>query len=188
VARYGSTNISVLLSKGDGSFEAPVTYAPGSYASTVAVGDFNDDGKPDLAVAYYYFANVSVLLGNGDGSFQAPVMFGAGTGSFFVAVGDFNGDDKPDLVVANIYSGNVSLFLNTCGSSGVAAALRMVRSNTTATLSWPFPSTGFSLESAASLSATNWQPSVEVPTTNNGFWEVTVAVDLGERYFRLRKP
>ena len=73
----------------------------GQVPYSVAVGDFNGDGQPDLAVANYFSDNVSVLLGNGDGTFQAAVNFAAGTSSCSVAVGDFNGDGKADLAVAN---------------------------------------------------------------------------------------
>ena len=44
----------------------------------MAVGDFNGDGKADLAVANHGSNNVSVLLGNGDGTFQAAVNYGGG--------------------------------------------------------------------------------------------------------------
>ena len=67
----------------------------------MAVGDFNGDGKADLAVANASSNNVSVLLGNGNGTFQAAVNYAAGTGPSSVAVGDFNGDGKADLAVAN---------------------------------------------------------------------------------------
>ena len=78
-----------------------MNFAAGSDSRSVAVGDFNGDGKPDLAVANSGSNNVSVLLGNGDGTFQAPVNYTAGSRSASVAVADFNGDGKPDLVVAN---------------------------------------------------------------------------------------
>jgi len=73
------------------------------------VGDFNGDGKPDLAVANVYSDNVNVLLGNGDGTFQAPVNYAAGSGPASVAVGDLNGDGKPDLAVSNSSGINVLL-------------------------------------------------------------------------------
>jgi hypothetical protein len=79
----------------------------------VAVGDFNGDGKPDLAVANFNSANVTILLGDGSGGFAASSV-GAGDGPFSVAVGDFNGDGKPDLAVANRSSDNVTILLNTC--------------------------------------------------------------------------
>ena len=80
---------------------------------SVAVGDFNGDGKADLAVANHISNNVSVLLGNGNGTFQAAVNYGAGTNPVSVAVGDFNGDGKADLAVANYDGNNVSVLLGT---------------------------------------------------------------------------
>ena len=92
------------------SFIARRDFGAGRAPYSVAVGDFNGDGKPDLAVANY--GNVSVLLGNGDGSFQAAQNFVAGSAPQSVAVGDFNGDGTPDLAVANSVSNNVSVLIN----------------------------------------------------------------------------
>ena len=76
---------------------------------SVAVGDFNGDGKQDLATANS--GNVSILLGDGAGSFGAPINFAAGDVPFSVAVGDFNGDGKQDLAVVNLNSADVSILL-----------------------------------------------------------------------------
>ena len=87
----------------------------------MAVGDFNGDGKLDLAVANVGSNNVSILLGTGTGSFGAATNFGVGSDPFSVAVGDFNGDGKLDLAVANFNSDNVSILLGTgTGSFGAA--------------------------------------------------------------------
>ena len=68
----------------------------------MAVGDFNGDGKLDLATCSATGANtVSVLLGNGNGTFQKHVDYTVGIAPYSVAVGDFNRDGKLDLVVAN---------------------------------------------------------------------------------------
>src|SRR6516164_3432733 len=83
------------------SFMVRRDFGAGSSPWSVAVGDFNGDGTPDLAVANWGSANVSVLLGNRDGSFQAARNFGAGSRPQSVAVGDFNGDGVQDLAVAN---------------------------------------------------------------------------------------
>src|SRR5439155_26771791 len=90
--------VAVLLGSGDGTDEGGNSVAGGADPPSVAVGDFNRDGVPDLAVAG---ANdVSVLLGNGDGSFQGVKSLAAGPNPRSVAVGDFNGDGVPDLAVA----------------------------------------------------------------------------------------
>jgi len=80
---------------------------------TVAVGDFNSDGKFDLVTANPDSNNVSVLLNNGTGGFNPPTSFDVGSLPYSVAVKDFNGDGKPDLATANFDSNNVSILLNT---------------------------------------------------------------------------
>jgi hypothetical protein len=71
-------------------------------------GDFNLDGKLDLACA-----DGTILLGNGDGTFRGGRNLGV-SGGLFIAAGDFNGDGKPDLLLAGIFAGgsaNVDVFL-----------------------------------------------------------------------------
>jgi hypothetical protein len=117
VAIMGNPNsngsVDVLLGNGDGTFQAGTSYVVGSRPNSIAVGDFNGDGKVDLAVANQSSDSVSVLAGNGDGTFQPAVNFGAGSFPYSVAVGDFNGDGKPDLAVASAGSNNVTILMNT---------------------------------------------------------------------------
>src|SRR6266699_1504767 len=84
-------------------FNPQTEYVAGSQQgpSNIVVGDFNGDGKLDLAVTDYSNNNVSVLLGNGDGTFQAPRTFPVGIHPAQVAVGDFNSDGMLDLAVAD---------------------------------------------------------------------------------------
>jgi hypothetical protein len=121
---YGCTpiesDVRVLLGNGDGTFQAARSFAAGDRPVSVAVGDFNGDGRADLAVADYY-GGVSVLLGNGDGTFQAARGFAAGTYPSSVAVGDFDGDGLPDLAVANAQSNTVSVLLGNGDGSFQAA-------------------------------------------------------------------
>jgi len=104
-----SGGVGVLLGKGDGTFQPPVTYGSGQFnANSVVVGDVNGDGKPDIIVAKQCLGGtcangtVGVLLGNGDGTFQPVVNYGSGGQyAYSVAVADVNGDGKPDLLVVN---------------------------------------------------------------------------------------
>src|SRR5437879_4591595 len=61
--------VSMLLGNGDGTFQSAVNYGPTDMPVSAAVGDFNGDGKPDLAVANNNSGNVSVLFRNGDDTF-----------------------------------------------------------------------------------------------------------------------
>src|SRR5207249_2462038 len=94
-------------------------------------GDFNGDGKQDLAVGNQTSNNVSILLGDGAGSFSAATNFstGAGTQPASVAVGDFNGDGKQDLAVANFFPNTVSILLGN-GAGSFSAATSFGVSNT----------------------------------------------------------
>ena len=89
-------------------------YPAGRYPNAVVTGDFNGDGKPDLAVANFDVNGyVSILLDSGDGTFQTAPSYAAVGDATSVAVGDFNGDGKADLVVANFaINGHVSILLN----------------------------------------------------------------------------
>jgi len=129
VADFGSNAVTVLsdttaTGTTTPTFAAPVTFAAGTLPESVAVGDFNGDGKPDLVVVDSNAA-ISVLLnttaaGATTPSFAAPVTFAVGGTPLFVAVGDFNGDGKPDLVVANESGGTVSVLLNTTAAGATA--------------------------------------------------------------------
>jgi hypothetical protein len=83
----------------------------GSQPSAVAVGDFNRDGKLDLAVANKGTNNVSIYLGRGDATFNPPVTYSAGPSPVAIAVGDFNRDGKLDLAVANSGTNYISVLL-----------------------------------------------------------------------------
>ena len=101
----GAGVVSVLLGDGDGTFQPPVKYATGiDYATALVAGDFNGDGRVDLAVAGNNVTGagiVSVLQGNGDGTFQPPVNYATGIDyATALVAGDFNGDGRVDLAVA----------------------------------------------------------------------------------------
>jgi hypothetical protein len=133
VANYGcplcqppvNGSVSVLLGNGDGTFQLWVNVFAGPNPQSVVAGDFNGDGKADLAVANNGSTNIAVLLGNGDATFQTPVSYGVGGAPAFLAPGvfapgDLNGDGKLDLAVAN--SGGVSVLLGNGDGTFQAAA------------------------------------------------------------------
>ena len=107
--RSGATAARFRTPNGNPIFFNPAIYASGGvYASSVSVGDFNGDGKPDLVVANQCppsncdAGTVSVLLGNGDGTFHTgQTRASGGYEAFSVVAGDVNGDGKADLIVAN---------------------------------------------------------------------------------------
>ncbi len=111
---------SILLGNGDGTFQAAIAIpsllnagTQASYGSLagIAVGDFNRDGKLDMAISNVVDGTVAVLLGYGDGTFQHPVFYAGETGPVGLAVGDLNGDGYPDIVVANSNGDTVSVLL-----------------------------------------------------------------------------
>jgi len=130
VANGGSYNrqpgtVSILLGNGEGNFGAAKNFAAGYHPYSVAIGDLNRDGKPDLAVsnatAGSGFAHVSILIGKGGGTFGAPrhLRVGSGlSGPRSVAIGNLNAGSYPDLAVALSSSNNVSVLLN--GGPGTA--------------------------------------------------------------------
>ena len=100
---------SVLLGKGDGTFQRIVNYGSGGHgANSIAVADINGDGKLDLLVANQCIiaskcpeGAVGVLLGNGDGTFRPAVSYATQYLARGIAAADVNGDDKSDVLVGN---------------------------------------------------------------------------------------
>ena len=97
--------LSTLIGNGDGTFQNNISQNVPNILRSFAVGDFNGDGKLDVAAVMDGTNGVSIFLGRGDGSFAAPVQYPSGPslGSppyHNVMAGDFNGDGKLDLVTA----------------------------------------------------------------------------------------
>ena len=116
-----SNQISILLGIGDGTFGPAKNFAVGTHPMSVAVGDFNEDGIPDLALANGTSHSVSILLGNGDGTFGPATNFAIGGFAGSVVVGDFNRDGRLDLAVTSGIAGVSVLPGDGTGSFGPAA-------------------------------------------------------------------
>lgn len=104
---FPTNRVSVLLGRGDGTFDSPVSYSVGREPWSVAAGDLNGDHRPDLVVANNGGGTpantVSVLLNLGNGSFSAATPYTVGTGPAWVALADFDRDGALDAAVANSY-------------------------------------------------------------------------------------
>jgi hypothetical protein len=103
------SNLKVLLSNPDGTFQDPVTYQPGAFGESLALGDFRNAGILDVAWGNRTSGRLSLLRGNGDGTFVSATNFAAGLEPTSLATGDFNGDGALDLITANFGAGTVSL-------------------------------------------------------------------------------
>ena len=107
----GNDTVSILLGSGSGTFPSHVQYAVPGNPVAIIHGDFNGDGKQDLATADQYTSEISVLLGNGDGTFQGHKEYATGAKPVALATADLNGDGKLDIVVVNSNANTVSVLL-----------------------------------------------------------------------------
>jgi uncharacterized protein (DUF2141 family) len=184
---YGGTSngtVTILLGQGDGTF-VPASSSPtvGLIPVSVVTGDFNGDGKLDLAVYNWIGGDVSILLGNGDGTFtatQSPTIGpqpGLPVGDFNeMVVGDFNGDGKLDLAVANNADDTITILLGKGDGTF------------TATASPPATGVGpggvavgdFNGDGKLDLAVANWTYKYPTPTVNGS---VTLLLGNGDGTF-----
>ncbi|HEX9427031.1 MAG TPA: VCBS repeat-containing protein, partial [Candidatus Polarisedimenticolia bacterium] len=124
--------VSILLGRDDGSFDPAIQFEVGGSPNSVAVGDFNRDGRLDLAVPItrtLASGGVSILLGRGDGTFDPEASYDAGAPpGYSVAVADFNHDGRSDLALVNLDEGVSVLLGRGDGSFGPPAIVETGRS------------------------------------------------------------
>jgi predicted NUDIX family NTP pyrophosphohydrolase len=113
--RPDAGGVRVLLGRPDGGVASEADFPVGAGPISVAVGEFNGDGDPDLAVANQGSDDVSVLLGEPGGGFGPGTEYAAGHSPDSVAIGDFNGDGDPDLAVAT--SANITILVGQPGGA-----------------------------------------------------------------------
>ena len=108
---FPASGLAVALGNGDGTFTEGSVILLGGYLSAVVTGDFNGDGKLDLAVTDSGSNTVFILLGNGDGTFGLPTTIPVGNEPEAIIAADFNNDGKLDLVIANGGDNTITLLL-----------------------------------------------------------------------------
>ncbi len=130
VTNHVSSTVSVYRNTstpGNISFAARVEFATGSNPLSVAIGDLDGDGKPELAVSNFLSNTVSVFKNTGTTgtiTFAAKTDLVTGLSPHTVAIGDLDGDNKPDLAVTNTLSSTVSLFRNQSSSGTMVFAAK----------------------------------------------------------------
>ncbi|SFE85094.1 BspA family leucine-rich repeat surface protein [Thermoflexibacter ruber] len=93
---------------------SPSNFTTGTGPRATTVGDFNNDGNPDIAIVNQGSDNVSIRLGDGAGNFANTATIPLpliGAFPFDIATGDFNGDGIADLATANYGTNDVSILL-----------------------------------------------------------------------------
>ncbi|MNI09161.1 Endo-1,4-beta-xylanase A precursor [compost metagenome] len=118
VANTGSNSLTIMLGDGKGKFQVKDHTNDDKVKSprSVIAGDFNRDGKTDLAVASFDTKKVYILNGKGDGAFTPGNEYGGSSIPLSLAVGDFNRDGETDIAVAKARSGSLSILFGN-GSS-----------------------------------------------------------------------
>ena len=127
----GMNSVTILLGNGDCSFQTPAYYDVGSIPTSIAVADFNGDGRDDIAVAGYLTlpattGGVSVLLGNSDGTLEPAVNYMTPTGTGGLVTGDFNGDGRIDVIVAYGTAAAQNLYLMPGNGDGTLQSPNLV--------------------------------------------------------------
>jgi hypothetical protein len=115
VASPGSQDVNVLLSQGDGTFAAAVSYPAGAEPWAIAVADLDGDGKADMVVVRPSAGDVRVFHNQGDGTFATTDYWVGALSQGFpcaLGVGDLDGDGKPDLALTLGLSTQVQVLLN----------------------------------------------------------------------------
>src|SRR5882672_3831698 len=117
-ANFLSQDVTVNPGDGQGHFGAKIASAVvGTTFNGIAVGDWNADGKIDVAMISTTGNNLTTMLGTGAGTFGTLVQFAVGTAPSQVVTADVNTDGKPDLVVVNTGSNSVQVWRGT-GTGG----------------------------------------------------------------------
>jgi hypothetical protein len=156
-ANFFSNSVSVLLADPlvAGAFKTAVHYGVGSQPFAITVGDFNADGRPDLAAANYAGGTVSLLFADplNSGTFKTAVHVTAGATPWAIAAADLNGDVHPDLVVTNRDGGDLSVLL---ADPLVAGTFNLPVNYATGGIPWAVQARDFNGDARPDLAVANY--------------------------------
>ena len=130
----GTEFVGIVLGNGDGTFQSAGLFPPGGYPwspfdgggiNEISLGDFNGDGKLDVAFINPGMAGFRVLLGKGDGTMPSLLNFDTGSGPGYFVVADLNGDNRPDVVLSNLNDATITVALNAFPTTGADLAVQI---------------------------------------------------------------
>jgi Bacterial Ig-like domain (group 3)/FG-GAP-like repeat len=139
-ANYDSWTVSVFLGNGNGTFQAAKEYGVTPNPRTITIGDFDRDGKLDIAIASA--TKISILLGNGSGGFTMGTTFTAGADIQGIAAEPLRGNGITDLVVADGSGRSVRLFYGNGNGTFSVANVYPVGANPTSIVTGDFNADG----------------------------------------------
>ena len=174
---FGTSQVSVLLGNGDGSFQGPVSYGPFQDAVSLAIADFTRDRKLDIVVGDS--AAGTLMLGKGVGTFRKANPIGVSDPLAF-AVGDFNGDHERDLVAASSSSSSVVALLGDGKGRFIQSSTNVVPTPPDALVVADFNGDGFLDVASADEAVNNFGSNVAILLANgDGTFHPAVAYPVG---------